>query len=159
LWKKGGKEMAVLAVDLHNSNLGLKALFPVLMANLLQYFEPYGPQTTLYRPGDTVTLTDLPPQWQLVTPNGSQKQLTARQNTIVFNEPGFYSAQFKDERKYFACNLLAPVEADLSLPPPRKHKIMAGSNWWIFNHLQKLLLFLALVLGITEWLLFQQRLV
>lgn len=121
----GGRRIAVLAFDLHDSDLPLQVTFPVLMANLLGYLAPAQPiaagdglrpgETLVIKPrgGDTVVaITD---------PAGQEFAATATEAGVLFAQThrlGLYTARSNQGvLGRFAVNLFNPAESDIAPAP------------------------------------------
>lgn len=78
LVKDGDPRDALLTFDLHHSDLPLRAAFPILMQNLLQYLLPGGFENQVFAPGQSVGLAAEPgARWaDVTTPDGHTSRLT-----------------------------------------------------------------------------------
>jgi hypothetical protein len=78
LVREGDPRDAVLTFDLHHSDLPLRAGFPILVQNLLDYLLPGGFENQIFAPGQAVTLIAEPDaRWADVTgPDGRTTRLT-----------------------------------------------------------------------------------
>ena len=56
LIREGDPRDALLTFDLHHSDLPLRAAFPILVQNLLDYLLPGGFENQVFAPGQAVTL-------------------------------------------------------------------------------------------------------
>jgi hypothetical protein len=120
----GGRRLAVLMFDLHDSDLPLQVAFPILFANLLNYLVPshsFEAQDGLL-PGDSLEIRTQPDVENVViaSPSGRVFSYLPTGNDLLFtdtNELGLYSANFiqGDTRRveYFAVNLFDPEESDI----------------------------------------------
>jgi Ca-activated chloride channel family protein len=117
----GGRRVAVLTFDLHNSDLPLQVTFPVLIANLLNYLAPAQPfsagdglqpgQSLLIKPGSSdtaITVQD---------PTGAVYLATTTQGGVVFantNVLGVYTVLSNQAvLGHFAVNLFDPGESNI----------------------------------------------
>jgi hypothetical protein len=133
----GGRRLAVLAFDLHHSDLPLQAAFPLLLANLMDWLAPEGGRGGVplqVEPGSAVLLA--PPllgddggsQQAVVTvtgPDGSAVRLVpaegaeqgSEQGQATFaetHELGVYEVTWADRQlSRFAVNLFSPQESDV----------------------------------------------
>jgi Ca-activated chloride channel homolog len=121
----GGRRVAVITFDLHDSDLPLKITYPVLMANLINYLSPAqafsapdglapGAALTIKpRGGDTaITIED---------PHGARYAATASEAGVIFADThalGVYRV-FSNQGLLgqFAVNLFAPLESRISPAP------------------------------------------
>jgi hypothetical protein len=115
-----GRRVAVIAFDLHDTDLPLQITFPILMANLLNYLAPaqafsapngLRPGETLsIRPGagdTTIAITD--PNGQSYTAPAATSVLFANTETL-----GFYSVKSNQRALgVFAVNLFNPTESNI----------------------------------------------
>ena len=78
LVKDGDPRNALLTFDLHHSDLPLRAAFPILTQNLLQYLLPGGFENQVFAPGQPVALAAEPgARWaDVATPDGHTTRLT-----------------------------------------------------------------------------------
>ncbi len=78
LVKEGDPRDALVTFDLHHSDLPLRAAFPILVQNLLEYLLPGGFENQVYAPGRSVTLIAEPEaRWADVTaPDGHTTRVT-----------------------------------------------------------------------------------
>ncbi|MEJ2210337.1 MAG: VWA domain-containing protein, partial [Anaerolineae bacterium] len=166
----GGRRVAVLAFDLHRSDLPLQVAFPLLLSNLVGWLAPGGgldlpAQVT---PGAAVALS-LPPEVEeatLTRPDGSTLRLVPDGGRIVLDDTaalGPYLLSWAgQEQAGFAVNLFAPLESDLrpaeTLPLAGIDPAQEGATgpqraqreWW------RPLAWLALALLLVEWLVYHR---
>jgi Ca-activated chloride channel family protein len=168
----GGRRIAVLAFDLHQSDLPLQVAFPLLLANLAGWLAPGGggDLPTQVTPGAPVTLA-LPPDVEAVRvtrPNGSTARIGAEGGQALLADTaqlGVYRAEWGQEQQvYFAVDLFSPQESDVR---PADSLPLAGSaggageregaaaqqarhEWW------RALAFAALAALVAEWLIYQR---
>ncbi|MFZ5916747.1 MAG: vWA domain-containing protein [Chloroflexota bacterium] len=163
-----GRRVAVLAFDLHRSDLPLQVAFPILMSNLIGWLAPgSGAEVPLQvAPGAAVSLS-LPPEVEAVAvrrPDGSTARLEPEDRRVTFADTaqlGVYQFTWgEDARASLAVNLFAPAESDIrpagSLPlvgageggeaAPQQ----ARREWW------PSLAWLALALLTVEWLVYHR---
>jgi Ca-activated chloride channel family protein len=174
----GGRRMAVLAFDLHRSDLPLQVAFPLLLANLTGWLAPAGGSDlpTRVEPGAAVSFS-LPPEVESVwvtRPDGSRTRLLVERGGAVFADTaqlGIYQAAWSrpldevdrtDQGQIgFAVNLFSPQESDVKpaddLPlfgtggygeADAGEPTQARREWW------RPLAFVALALLIVEWLMY-----
>jgi Ca-activated chloride channel homolog len=120
--EQGGRRVAVLAFDLHDSNLPLQVTFPVLMSNLLGYLAPaqaFAAGEGL-RPGEALTIRPGGGD-QVVTivdPAGAEYAATATEAGVIFaqtNRLGLYTVRTNQGvLGRFAVNLFDPAESAIA---------------------------------------------
>jgi len=120
----GGRRLAVLMFDLHDSDLPLQVAFPILFANLIDYLVPsrsFEAQDGLL-PGDTLIIRTQPAVEEVVvvSPSGKIFSYPPSSNGILFTETdelGLYAVNFiqndKQSAEYFAVNLFDARESDI----------------------------------------------
>jgi len=122
----GGQRVAVLTFDLHASNLPLKISFPILMANLMEWYAPAQPFDAgeVIRPGDPVVIR---PQatttaYRVRLPDGSAQTVAVEEGRLTFTDTGQLGAYevtllAGDQPQLagsFAVNLFAPEESRIA---------------------------------------------
>lgn len=172
--EQDGRQIAILTFDLHNSDLPLQITWPILMANLLEWFTPrasisapdglqVGQSLSIRPPFDATSL-------HFTLPDGSTRDLPVDRQTLVFADtqlPGIYTADIRVndqtvQSSQFAVNLFAPAESDIT---PRTSISLSGNviapalreeigqhEFWPWAAL------LALVILLVEWYVYQKRL-
>jgi hypothetical protein len=117
--EQGGRRVAVLAFDLHDSNLPLQVTFPVLMANLLGYLAPaqaFAAGEGL-RPGEPLVIKPAGGDAAvvIVDPGGVEYAAAATEAGVIFaqtNRLGFYTVRTNQGiLGRFAVNLFDPNES------------------------------------------------
>ncbi len=124
--EQGGRRIAVLTFDLHDSDLPLQVAFPVLFSNLMDYLAParaFDAPDGL-RPGEVLRLLPGPgiQEIEILDPAGRATVLPAEEGAILFggaNLPGLYTVNHRDLQgtvgtDYFAVNLFDEGESDIS---------------------------------------------
>jgi Ca-activated chloride channel family protein len=164
-----GRRLAVLAFDLHHSDLPLQVAFPLLLSNLVSWLAPGAGSElpTQVSPGTALNL-QLPLDVEAATltrPSGSQVRLSMQAGQAVIAEVdqlGVYQLSWNgDEPIRFAADLFSPQESDVkpagSLPglgaqaaEDAAHPQQARREWW------RPLAFLCLALLMAEWLVYQR---
>jgi Aerotolerance regulator N-terminal/von Willebrand factor type A domain len=172
--QQGGRQIAILTFDLHNSDLPLQITWPILMANLLDWFTPraaisipsglqVGQSLSIQPPLDATAI-------HFTLPDGSTRDLPIDRQTLVFGDtelPGVYSADIQAGDKViqsaqFAVNLFAPTESDITphdsislsgatITPAAREEI-GQREFWPWAAL------LALLILLIEWFVYQRRL-
>ena len=168
-----GRRIAVLAFDLHHSDLPLQVSFPILIANLTHWLAPGrgGDIPTQVVPGAalvfTPPLTDQSetPTVNVTRPDGTTARLEAQQGQVVFadtNQLGEYQVDWgAGQPVSFVVNLSSPQESDIepatTLPiagiqsgPNTSPDQRARHEGW------RLLAVLALGLLVAEWLVYHR---
>ncbi len=164
-----GRRVAVLAFDLHHSDLPLQVAFPLLLANLTGWLAPAGGSDlpTQVAPGVAAAFS-LPPEVESATvtrPDGSTVRLVPEGGRVVFADTaqlGVYEATWgESDPVSFAVNLFSPQESDVrpadTLPLTGTGEAGEGERpqqarreWW------RPLAFAALALLMIEWLVYQR---
>jgi Ca-activated chloride channel homolog len=95
LVRDGEPRDALLTFDLHHSDLPLRAAFPILVQNLLDYLLPGGFENQVFAPGQAVTLIAEPnARWTDVTaPDGRTTRLTPSAPFTATDLPGVYTVR------------------------------------------------------------------
>ncbi|HLQ60346.1 MAG TPA: VWA domain-containing protein, partial [Candidatus Acidoferrales bacterium] len=77
LVREGEPRMAELTFDIHHSDLPLRAAFPILVQNLVQYLLPGGFENQVYAPGQAIALAAEPDarSLEVTTPDGRTLRL------------------------------------------------------------------------------------
>jgi Ca-activated chloride channel family protein len=164
-----GRRVAVLAFDLHRSDLPLQVAFPLLLANLTGWLAPGGAGDLPRQvpPGAAVALS-LAPETKSVTvtrPDGSTVRLVPEGGGTVFadtDQLGVYRMSWdQDQEARFAVNLFSPQESDVlpaeTLPVQGTGEAGKGQRpqqarreWW------RPLALVGLGLLVAEWLVYQR---
>jgi Ca-activated chloride channel family protein len=117
----GGSRVAVLTFDLHASDLPLKIEFPILVANLLDWYSPAQPFeiTSGLRPGDPVVIRPQAStvEYVVTAPDGSSRSYPVGETPLTYTETdqtGIYQVDLRTGQgevstAYFAVNLFAPA--------------------------------------------------
>jgi hypothetical protein len=164
----GGRRTAVLGFDLRRSDLPLQVAFPVLLANLLQWLAP--PALDLpaqVQPGEATSFNqpENSTQVTLEKPGGGVEPLESQDGKLLIPGPdqlGIYEVSWGEGGSaQFAVNLFSPQESDimpagqlsvagLEADGEAEGQQQAQREWW------RPLIWLALVLIILEWLVYQR---
>jgi hypothetical protein len=123
---EGGRQVALLTFDLHDSDLPLQIAFPVLMSNLLDWFTP----RSVISVGDALkvgqSLAIRPPldaaAVRITLPDSTERTLPVDRQTLAFADtqtPGLYKLDILNGDKViqsqpFAVNLFDPGESDIA---------------------------------------------
>jgi hypothetical protein len=180
-----GRRVAVLAFDLHRSDLPLQVAFPLLLANLTGWLAPGsgGDLPTQVVPGAAASLS-LPPEVESATvtrPDGSTARLVPQGGRAVFADTaqlGVYGVAWtrpqpvdsaqdtpakgdEIEQASFAVNLFSPQESDVQ--PAEALPLMGEGEAGESERPQQArrewwrpLAFVALGLLTVEWLVYQR---
>ncbi len=136
----GGRRVAALAFDLHQSDLPLQIAFPILLANLIEWLQP---STSVDAPptlgaGDPISIRPLPEADAIVvaSPGTGANRTTTLQpsGTVSFagtDALGIYTVQQMSKGKplsepeQFSVNLFSREESDIT---PRPNLIFTGTE-------------------------------
>ncbi len=169
-----GRQVAVLTFDIHNSDLPLQITWPILMANLLDWFSPQGviASTNALNVGDTLVLR--PPltaeMIQITQPDGTIREIPIDRQSIIYAETeqtGVYTLEVLEDgdsqhRQVFTVNLFDPGESDITPQPT----ITLGSVTITSDEgdemgqleLWPIIALLALLILLIEWYVYHRRL-
>jgi hypothetical protein len=169
-----GRRLAVLAFDLHRSDLPLQVAFPVLIASLVQWLAPGqgGDIPSQIVPGEAMSFSiplDSVAEDQtsltITRPDGTTMQLDAKSSKIVFadtDQLGLYRVNIGENQSFeFVTNLFSPQESQIkpvaSIPileatasEQEEGYQRARREWWRFG------VVIALLLLIAEWLVYNR---
>ena len=170
------RQIAILPFDIRDSNLPLLIAYPILMANLLDWFSP----------ADIVSLPDglsvgdplviqpplLADSLRITLPDGEVKNLPVEGNALVFADTdllGFYRLEIMQagevtQSQSFAVNLFATGESDIT-PVAADALSLGGTAAEVEANEQlglqefwAVLVALALLVLALEWFIWHQRL-
>lgn len=125
----GGRRIASVAFDLHQSDLPLQVAFPILIANLLEWLQP---TTSLDAPsalaaGDPVSIRPLPEADEIIVTSPGGKRTTLQPSTqlsfAATDELGGYTVEQRSKGKplgepeQFAVNLFSRDESNITPRP------------------------------------------
>lgn len=173
--ERDGQKIAILSFDLRDSDLPLKIDFPILIANLMDWFAPASIIDTRgdIRPGDPVSIRLSPAitQLRVTAPGGDITRLpSAGEGALAFTETaevGIYRVELLDglevdDSTAFAVNSFIPGESAIA---PRESIIIGEAavspaeadddEGWI--ELWPLFAGLALALLALEWWVYHRR--
>ena len=117
----GGRRVAVLTFDLHDSDLPLLITYPILMSNLVNYLAPAQAFSAPggLRPGETLTIKPAGGDNVIAIedPHGTRYAATATEAGVIFADTralGVYSV-FSNQSSLgaFAVNLFNPAESNI----------------------------------------------
>ncbi len=168
-----GRQVAIFTFDVHRSDLALQIAWPVLMANLLDWFAPPGllSARASMAVGDALQLRPPPDAEGLRVrlPDGTLQELSLARRPLLFAEtqqPGIYTIEVLEggavtRSQSFAVNLFDPAESDIlpremlffgqsSLAPGAREEQGQLEFWpWVA--------LLALLVLLLEWVVYQRR--
>lgn len=117
----GGRRVAILTFDLHNSDLPLQIAFPVLMANLANWLVPGLPFDAGdgLHPGESITLyPGDAEEVRVKRPDGSDWRTEVGEGSLIFaktEQLGLYQVEVDGiPAGQFAVNLFDPAESTLT---------------------------------------------
>lgn len=168
-----GRQVAILTFDLHESDLPLQIAWPILMANLLDWFTPRAAIAAPEGLRIGATLPIRPPfeatSVRVTLPDGAVRDLAADRGTLIFAEtaqPGLYRADILAgetvlQSAPFAVNLFSSVESDIAprgsitlsgaVITPTQREEVGQQEFWHWAAL------LALLVLLIEWYVYQRR--
>jgi Ca-activated chloride channel homolog len=167
-----GRRVAIITFDLIDSDFPLKIAYPILLANLTEWYKT--PRAVRaagnVQPGQAITIQPAGDSTQVVVtrPNGQTDTYPVTEPLLVYpntSVPGLYKVQvLRDstvlQEEAFAVNLFDPQEADITPRQPVIGDAAAGANaageisqleFWSYLALAALLLLM------LEWYLHHQR--
>ena len=170
----GGRRIAVLTFDLHESDLPLQVAFPVLFSNLVQYLIQSGPlpEQALengLQPGEALAFSPAlnAGQVRVTSPSGKVFTLQPDQNGVTFadtNQLGVYTVSYSAEpgrHDQFAVNLFSPLESDIrpagSIQVGRSPVAATTPNATGLREYWPWLAALSLLFLLVEWWLYHRR--
>ncbi len=176
LGEPGGRRVAVLGFDVHDSDMPLQPAFPILMQHLLDWLAPTGSVATpLVRVGEAASIVPLPESQSVdvVTPFGRTVPLAPPFPAPPFTEttaPGVYQvvqrgSNGSETRTVFAANWVSPGQSRLqrgesvdiaagtagARPGTASPRLEAPRELW------QVAVVAALLLLVGEWWAFQRR--
>ena len=170
------RQVAILPFDLRDSNLPLLIAWPVLMANLLDWFSPAEivslPNGLSVGDALVIQLPLLADSVRVTAPDGAVHDLPANDRTLVFSDTsqlGLYLLEILQagevtQRQQFAVNLFATGESDIA--PVAEGDLALGGGTVEVDRDEQLGLrefwtvaaILALLLLLIEWIVYHRRL-
>lgn len=129
--ERDGRRIAIVAFDLHQSDLPLQIAFPILMANLLEWLQPSTAvdAPALLLPGDPISIRALPEADEIrVTPPGEGARQTTLQPSSSLSFAGtealgvytvgqYAKGQPLGNAEQFAVNLFSREESSITPRP------------------------------------------
>lgn len=168
----GGRRVAVMPFDLHDSDLPLLYAFPVLMANLMEYLAPaqaFEAGAGL-QPGDPLVIRPDPAVREVAVAAPDQQVYSAApgEQGVLFSDTGIlglyavnYISAETQWAEYFAVNLFNPGESDIepaaevkvgraAIAPGTEDRLGQREFWpW--------LALAGLIVLVIEWLVYHRR--
>ena len=177
--EREGRRIAVLAFDLHNSDLPLQVAFPLLLSNLMNFLAPgSGAEAAQLLPGQPLALqVDAAvsevrvtrPDGTTVSSTGDQVQIRDGQAIYAGTDGlGVYTVEvYRDSevlaRHRYAVNLFAPKESriaaqrDLSIPQTSGVQSTVARERDGRQEIWRWVALVALVVLLIEWLVYQRN--
>jgi von Willebrand factor type A domain/Aerotolerance regulator N-terminal len=166
LIREGEPRDALLTFDLHHSDLPLRAAFPILVQNLLDYLLPGGFENQVFAPGQSVGLIAEPDaRWADVTgPDGRTTRLTPPFPPFAAtDQPGVYTvrqqlqsgsrlSRFVVQLQDQAISRITPGAAPLIQEGDRPRGVLPRGTLEIWPWLAAA----ALVAVVAEWIVYLQ---
>jgi hypothetical protein len=172
--EKDGRRVAVLAFDLHNSDLPVQVAFPLLLSNIIGYLAPgSGADAAQIAPGQPLALPIDPSitAVRVTRPDGQVVPVEIKGGQAIYADTdtlGAYAVeQFQGEklaaRQRYAVNLFAPDESKIAPQAELKIKQTSGlqqattaervgrQEFW------RWLAAIALIVLVIEWLVYQRN--
>ena len=168
----GGRRVAVVTFDLHDSDLPLQVTFPILFSNLLNYLSPPNafdaPNGIVPNQGITIQPEPGVEGIAIAAPSGQVYSPLLDNGSVFFQETGelgVYAVSYLPGDQYpaetFAVNLFAPEESKiepatdirigLSAVQPQQENELGNRELWTW------LAALALVFLLMEWWVYHRR--
>jgi|HigsolmetaAR202D_1030399.scaffolds.fasta_scaffold00809_16 N-terminal double-transmembrane domain len=169
-----GRRIAVLAFDLHQSDLPLQVAFPLLLSNLMSYLAPgSGAEAAQLLPGQALALQTDPSisRVDVITPDGRRHQASLQDNQAIFGETdqlGVYSVEeYRGNElvvsRNYTVNLFAPNESRIApkteLAVQQRSGLQNATTGARDGRLEiwRWLAGLALIVLVIEWLVYQRN--
>jgi hypothetical protein len=171
----GGRRVAVIAFDLHHTDLPLQVAFPILFTNLVHWLSPgagggvpsqlLAGEALVFTPSVSDISATAASTVRFQRPDGNVSQIQVASGQVVYedtNQLGVYQLDTGTRTPIlFAVNLFSPQESNIS---PRDSLPLSGislsndpgaappaqRDWWRIGAL------IALVLLIVEWMVYQR---
>lgn len=168
-----GRQVAIISFDIHNSDLPLQITWPVLMANLMDWFSPQSviPITDSLSVGDSLLIR--PPldatSLSVILPDGTRRDLPLDRQSVVFGgteQTGVYRLEVtrngdETQSQPFTVNLFDPLESGIAPQPslqigqttitPGEREEVGQLEFW------PLVALIALIILLIEWYIYQRR--
>ena len=165
------RKIVFAAIDILQSDLPLRIAFPVIIANTIQWFQDSsGIEEYHLHTGEVLTWkadgdgTDVPATATISGPGDQTWEAVLERGEILFDHTeiaGFYTLKIGDSEKMWAVNLSDDSESHIGVDASVEDLLtpdvtLGGSSLlryppWVY------LVFLAAVLSVVEWFLYQRR--
>ena len=165
------RKIVFSAIDILQSDLPLRIAFPVIIANTIQWFQESGGIEEYHlHTGEVLTWkaggdgTGAPTSATITGPGDRTWETAPERGEILFDQTeiaGFYTLQIGENEKMWAVNLSDESESHIGVDDTVEDLLAAdvtlsGSSLlryppWVY------LVFLAAVLSVVEWFLYQRR--
>ncbi len=165
------RKFVFAAIDILQSDLPLRIAFPVIIANTIQWFQgSSGIEEYHLHTGEVLTWksdgdgTDLPTTVTITGPGDRTWKTAVERGEGLFDQTdiaGFYTLKIGDNEKMWAVNLADEPESHIGVNTLVENLLtesvtLSGSSLlryppWVY------LVFLAAVLSVVEWFLYQRR--
>lgn len=161
-----GRRMVAIAFDIRNSDLPLRVAFPVLMINLVDYFQLDDSDLIQnFSTGETwsVKVSEQEGEATVTEPDGHTRKVPIYNNrALVYgNQVGFYEVKTASDQQLIAANLSDPEESKIApseIALPDK-SVVQDSNSLFFDRKELWIWALLAVLGmlLLEWVTYNRR--
>ncbi|MDE0301417.1 MAG: BatA and WFA domain-containing protein [Candidatus Poribacteria bacterium] len=165
------RKIVFAAIDILQSDLPLRIAFPVIIANTIQWFQDSsGIEEYHLHTGEVLTWksdgdgTDAPATATITGPGDQTWETALERGEVLFDRTeiaGFYTLKIGDSEKMWAVNLSDDSESHIGVDASVEDLLtpevtLVGSSLlqyppWVY------LVFLAAVLSVVEWFLYQRR--
>lgn len=161
-----GRRMVGIAFDIRNSDLPLRVAFPVLMINLVDYFQLDDSDLIQnFATGETwsVKVSDLEGEATVTNPDQSTRKVPIYNNrALVYGDQvGFYEVRSEHDRQLVAANLSDPDESQIAPTeialPDTTVQSDAASLFFDRKELWIWALLAALAVLLLEWFTYNRR--
>ncbi len=161
-----GRRMVAIAFDIRNSDLPLRVAFPVLMINLVDYFQLDDSDLIQnFSTGETwsVKVSEQEGEATVTEPDGHTRKVPIYNNrALVYgNQVGFYEVKTASDQQLIAANLSDPEESKIApseIALPDKSVVQDSSSLF-FDRKELWIWALLAVLGmlLLEWVTYNRR--
>ena len=161
-----GRRMVAIAFDIRNSDLPLRVAFPVLMINLVDYFQLDDSDLIQnISTGETwsVKVSEQEGEATVTEPDGHTRKVPIYNNrALVYgNQVGFYEVKTASDQQLIAANLSDPEESKIApseIALPDKSVVQDSSSLF-FDRKELWIWALLAVLGmlLLEWVTYNRR--
>ena len=165
------RKIVFAAIDILQSDLPLRIAFPVIIANTIQWFQDSsGIEEYHLHTGEVLTWqadgdrSNVPATATITGPGDQTWETAVDRDEILFDQTeiaGFYTLKIGDSEKVWAVNLSDESESHIGVDASAEDLLtpdftLGGSSLlryppWVY------LVFLAAVLSVVEWFLYQRR--